>query len=203
MQNESLPTESEIYQQKNLQIEKSCITMNIYGSPSINKNKNVNNEQCNGDINQMEESLVVNNLNKLSLDKVEDNINNYSLTENRNENPAPLNIKKNFIIYNSVNPKKNCIKQGIIIENQDIQQKTENNAITEPIKNSQQIQNHVQAKVDCNPFGICCCILIIILCLALLPFVLLFICICICCGEKKEDEDKNCIPSCFNGICLK
>ena len=210
MESQSLPTKSEIYNQKNPQIEQSGITMNIYGPPPINNIENE--EQSNVNINQTEETFVINNINQFSLDKVDINRNNYPLTENRNESPAPLTFEKKGIVYNSINPNGNYMKKKIITNNQQRiknnvinvnqnkiyinqiivgeQQTVENNnAITVPITNTNINPQHHEEKNDeseCD--DICCCIIKIICFLNFLPLILLFYCIIfIFCSDSKDD----------------
>ena len=191
MQVSSLPTESEIYNQKNIQIEQTCIKMNIYDPPM---NNNVNQEESNGDINQTQETLVVNNnINQLSLEKLEFNTHNYPLTENRNISPAPFTIEQKVMIFSSVNPNTNYPKKGII-DNQNIQQKIDNNVITVPttINNPPEEVTKEESESD----DICFCILKIIIYLVLLPIVILVFCIILCCCSEEEKKESDCF-SCF------
>ena len=205
MQVSSLPTESEIYNQKNIQIEQTCIMMNIHGPPDMD-NK-ANQEESITDINQTQETLVVNkNINQLSLEKVEVNIHNYPLTENRNISPAPLMFEKMAIIFNSVNPNANYVNQGTIINNQDIQQKMENNAINIPTINNINNINppyEEETKEEDKSNKICYCILMIILILVLLPLFVLYFCIMLFCCSEKEERDSDCFSCCFYIICPK
>jgi len=192
MQVSSLPTESEIDNQKNIQIEQTCIKMNIYDPPDMNNN--VNQEESNGDINQTQETLVVNNnINQLSLEKLEFNTHNYPLTENRNISPAPLTVEKRVMIFNSVNMITNYPKQGNIIDNQNTQQNIENNAITIPTTINDPSDQEV-TKENSESNDTCRYVLLIILCLILLPLFILYLLIICLCSETKEKKDSDCIP---------
>ena len=192
MQVSSLPTESEIDNHKNIQIEQTCIKMNIYDPPDINNN--VNQEESNGDINQTQETLVVNNnINKLSLEKFEFNTHNYPLTENRNISPAPLTVEKRVMIFNSVNMITNYPKQGNIIDNQNTQQNIENNAITIPTTINDPSDQEV-TKENSESNDTCRYVLLIIFCLILLPLFILYLLIICLCSETKEKKDSDCIP---------
>ena len=192
MQVSSLPTESEIDNHKNIQIEQTCIKMNIYDPPDMNNN--VNQEESNGDINQTQETLVVNNnINQLSLEKLEFNTHNYPLTENRNISPAPLTVEKRVMIFNSVNMITNYPKQGNIIDNQNTQQNIENNAITIPTTINDPSDQEV-TKENSESNDTCRYVLLIILCLILLPLFILYLLIICLCSETKEKKDSDCIP---------
>ena len=202
MQVSNLPTESEIYNKKNIKFEETYITMNIYDPPTMNNN--LDQIQSNVDINQTHETLVFTNINKFSFDKVEDNTQNYPLSEIRNKSTAPLTIEKKVIIYNSVNPNINDLKQRNIIENPYNQQKMEKNVLTSPKNNKINQGLKEEKKEEYESDDICCCIIKIILILSLLPiFILCFCIILFCCGKEEEDRDSECIPWCFYGICFK
>ena len=198
MHESNLQTKSEIYKQRN--IKEGHNNMNSQPINIVNQETEQSEQSSYANIHQ-KENFVVNIINPLTKDQIRENIQNYSLTDNRIRYPAPLPfVAKKNTFYQSVNPNKNYNMKGIIIP-ENVIIKTDINDVQ--IQNNNPPPQYSEETEEESKNDICCCILIILYYLALFPFIISCVMILYCIYYGTKDESiHECIILCVKGLCI-